>query len=510
MFFNFDQAMTQTNEPPSGGTLSIHAQIYNRLRNLIEQGQLRAGQRVSSLRAMAVELGVARGTVQVAYDRLLGEGYLVARGPAGTFVAEDAARRVQPPRQVSATPVAARPSATTDAFDQAVQASGGAAPAMLQLGLPALDEFPRKLWGRLMARQVRHAHSLTRPAPAGYEPLRKALTSYLFSSRGIESGPAQLFIVPSYKAGLELTINALAERPGHIRGSKAWVENPGYPPTAQLLQHLGLQPCFMPVDEHGLDVDFARKHGADARLAVVTPSHQSPTCVALSLPRRRALLDWAAEKHAWIVEDDYDGEYRYRGHPLPALKSLDTFERVIYCGTLSKVMFPGLRLAYVVAPPGLVSAFETAARAAAYGGCPELMQAAVTEFIVEGHFSRHIKRMRGLYARRRAFLTAALKPYENAGYTVGLQDGGMHLLLDVPAQCDDAALAQAAQAAGFGVHSLSAWRNGEVGRRALILGFTNVRSPADAAQQVTRLMQALTSAGPAAVIQQTRLNAQIT
>ncbi|MBB3212746.1 GntR family transcriptional regulator/MocR family aminotransferase [Herbaspirillum sp. Sphag1AN] len=487
--------MSKISKDQSTTSGNLHAQIYSRLRNMIEQGQLKAGQRVSSLRTMAVELGVARGTVQVAYDRLIGEGYLVARGPAGTFVA--AAQLAQQARQHHALHATdPRPASGVDvlAAREVKIDFGGAVPAALQLGLPALDAFPRKLWQRLMARQIAHSHALTNPSPMGYAPLRSALISYLGASRGIEATPAQLFIIPSYRAGLALTINALALNAGEagLSGSQAWIENPGYPPTARVLQQLGVQPCCIPVDDQGLDVAYAQQHYQEAKLAIVTPSHQSPTGVALSLSRRRSLLEWAAQQRGWIVEDDYDSEYRYRGHPLPALKSLDDAERVIYCGTLSKVMFPGLRLAYVVVPPSLVEAFTIAANHAVYGGCPELQQAAVTEFIVDGYFSRHIKRMRALYASRREFLVEALTPYEAHGFKVRLHDGGMHLLLDIPAGQDDRLMAQAAQAAGFGIQALSVWTKGDARHHALMVGFTNVDSLAEAERQVVRLMQVLT------------------
>jgi len=479
----------------SSAASTLHAQIYTRLRTLIEQGQLKPGQRVSSLRALAEELGVARGTVQAAYDRLLGEGFLIARGPAGTFVAEHAApapRRALARKAVAPRGAAQRP-ASRRATNEVTIESGAGAPMLLQLGVPAFDEFPRKLWSRLLARQVRQAHALTKPHPAGYGPLREALAAYLHRSRGFALQPAQVFVVPGYTAGLALTVDALALAGDDRRVAEndAWVECPGYPPTAQLLARLGLHPRWVPVDGQGIDVDFGAKHFPHAKLAVVTPSHQSPTGVALTLPRRVALLDWASKQRAWIVEDDYDGEYRYRGHPLPALKSLDTNDRVVYCGTLSKVMFPGLRLGYVAVPQSHVDAFEAASERAVHGGCPELIQAAVAEFVTEGHFSRHIKRMRTLYARRRAMLAAALRPYEAQGFAVRLQDGGMHLLLDVPPDRDDVAMARLAREAGFGVHSLTAWRRGRSGRRALLLGFTNVSSEAEAARQVAKLMRVL-------------------
>ena len=478
--------MKQAQNPPpihaGSGATPIHEQIYLRFRSMIEQGQLRPGQKVSSLRALATELGVARGTVQVAYDRLLGEGYLVARGPAGTFVTEHTAPAK--PVRAKRSSVAARVLPDADAPDTVIELEGGS-PVPLQMGLPALDEFPRKLWARLMARQVRKAGSLNRPAPAGHMPLREALAAYLHRSRGIDAHADQVFIMPAYTASLSLAVDAL-----ELARASAWVEHPGYPQTTQTLTRMGMQTCDVRVDEHGIDVEFGRSHFPNARLAVVTPSHQSPTGVALPLQRRVELLDWAVQHDAWIVEDDYDGEYRYRGHPLPALKSMDSYGRVIYCGTLSKVLFPGLRLSYVVVAQSLVPQFELACRRSVHGGCPELMQAVVADFISEGHFSRHIKRMRTLYARRRALLAEALAPYSAEGFVVHLQDGGMHLLVDVREDLDDVVLASRARKAGFAVHALTAWRNGSPGRRGLLLGFTNIRNRDEAEQQVAALIRA--------------------
>ncbi|SIT45966.1 Transcriptional regulator with HTH domain and aminotransferase domain [Paraburkholderia piptadeniae] len=466
-------------QPMARAAAPIHEQIYARFRSMIEQGQLSPGQKVSSLRALATELGVARGTVQVAYDRLLGEGYLVARGPAGTFVSEHTAPAK--PAHAKKAPVAARPLSVPEAV---IETEGGN-PAPLQMGLPALDEFPRKLWARLTARQARKVGSLNKPPPAGYMPLREALAAYLHRSRGIDAHAAQVFVVPAYTASLALIVDALG-----LARESAWIEHPGYPPTAQTLKRMGLRVCNVPVDEHGLDVGFGRKRFKNARLAVVTPSHQSPTGVAMPLQRRVELLDWADAHDAWIVEDDYDGEYRYRGHPLPALKSMDACGRVIYFGSLSKVLFPGLRLSYVVVAPNLVPQFELACRRTVHGGCPELMQAVVADFIAEGHFSRHIKRMRTLYARRRAMLAESLAPYAADGFVVHLQDGGMHLLVDVREDLDDVVLASRARDAGFAVRALTTWRNGSPGRRGLLMGFTNINSQAQAQRLVTELFRA--------------------
>jgi GntR family transcriptional regulator/MocR family aminotransferase len=473
--------MSQPPVKKGSGAEPVHEQIYTRFRAMIEQGQLSPGQRVSSLRALAVELGVARGTVQVAYDRLLGEGYLVARGPAGTFVSEHSAPAR--PQRAKGRRAAARAVPSEESPELAIEMEGGT-PALLQLGLPSLDEFPRKLWAGLTARQARKAGSLNKPSPAGFGPLREALAAYLHRSRGIDAQPGQVFVVPAYTASIALSVDAL-----ELAGHAAWVEHPGYPPTPQTLGRMGLTTCNVPVDEHGLDVGFGRAHFPHARLAVVTPSHQSPTGVALPLQRRVELLDWATERGAWIVEDDYDGEYRYRGHPLPALKSLDACDRVVYCGTLSKVLFPGLRLSYVVVPQSQVPRFDLACRRTVHGGCPEFMQAVVTDFIEEGHFARHIKRMRALYARRRAMLAQALAPYEADGFTVHLQDGGMHLLVDVRDDLNDIVLASRARKAGFAVRALTEWRNGSPGRRALLMGFTNLRSQAEADRVIAELVR---------------------
>jgi GntR family transcriptional regulator/MocR family aminotransferase len=238
-------------------------------------------------------------------------------------------------------------------------------------------------------------------------------------------------------------------------------------------------------------VQAGRARCPDAALAVVTPSHQSPLGVALSLPRRHALLQWASDADAWIVEDDYDSEFRYTGPPLPALKSLDREDRVIYSGTFSKVLFPGLRLGYMVVPRGRLDDFAQSCRFGLWGVCPELLQAVVCDFMTGGDFARHIKRMRALYAKRRAFLVDALRARVPAGMTVHMTQGGMHLLISVPADVSDIEWAWRARAAGFAVQPLSLWSPEAGGGQGLMMGFTNVESAAQAQQQVDALMTAV-------------------
>ncbi len=462
----------------------LHLQIYERLRALILQGSMAPGSRAPSLRALAVELGVARGTVEAAYDRLVGEGYLVTRGPAGTFVAAHAALAT---RAAARRETAPQRRGTAAAKTPTLEEAG--TPLALQLGLPALDEFPRKLWARLTARQARLEGSLTRPAPAGHPRLREALADYLHRSRGLSARAEQVFIVPGYTAALGLCVDAVLQA-----GDAAWVECPGYPTSARVLTQLGLKPVPVPVDDDGLDVSTAMRRSPQARLAVVTPSHQSPTGVSMTLARRQALLAWAVGANAWVLEDDYDGEYRYRGHPLPALKSLDLNDRVVYCGTLSKVLFPGLKLAYLVVPQAQQGLFEAASQRALHGGCPDLQQAVAADFILEGHFARHIKRMRTLYAKRRGYLAEALMHQRALPLTVEMREGGMHLLARLPDGSDDLALQQCARQAGFALQALSAWSGGDRRQRGLLLSFTNVASAAQARRLCERLMAALAPA----------------
>lgn len=460
IFQQFDWAMAQ----------ALNQQIYDRLRSQMAKGTLAAGQRVPSLRNLAAELGCARGTVETAYARLVGEGWLVARGPAGTYVADDAqlALRCAPARSVIRQAAAPRP------------------PELLRLGLPALDAFPRKLWARLVARHARAAASLDRPDPAGHAALRAAIATYLERSRGVICLPHQVFVVPAYTAALNLLAEVLLRK-----GDSAWIESPGYPATARVLSRAGARIVPLPVDDGGLVVAEGLRRASTARLAVVTPSHQSPMGVAMTLTRRLALLDWARRADAYVVEDDYDGEYRYNGHPLPALHSLDANGQVIYLGTFSKVLFPGLRLSYVVAPQTLVTTIRAACAQALHAGCPDLYQTVVAEFLDQGHFARHVRKMRALYAQRREYLVHSLGQLAAEGLKVVPGQAGMHIVVRSTRAEPDTELARRAQAAGFAVQSLSTWSVDGRGPQGLLVGFTNVATAREAAGLVKRLRAAV-------------------
>jgi GntR family transcriptional regulator/MocR family aminotransferase len=306
--------------------------------------------------------------VENAWGELVAQGWLERRGQAGTFVSERLS-----PQQAAPTRLAA--------------GSEPAVPLPFKMGLPALDLFPRGLWARVMGRRLRTQtrFDLAPGEPCGEPILRRAIVDYLRLSRSIECQPEQVLVTGSYAASMTLILRTLA-RPGQTM----WMEDPGFPLIRPVVTGQGVVINPVPVDDEGMDVAHALRCFPKAHFALLTPAHQSPTGVALSLERRRQLLAWAAQNDGWIIEDDYDSEFRYRGKPLPPLKSLDAPQRVIYCGTFSKSLFPALRAAWLVVPPPQVDAFR---RQAELMSCsvPTLWQQTLADFIQEGHFWRQLR-----------------------------------------------------------------------------------------------------------------------
>lgn len=459
----------------------LYRQLYDRVRASIAAGDLAPGDRVPSARALAKELGVARGTIELAYELLTSEGYLLARGQAGTVI-HPALPPAEAPRPQPAAPADVPLFLSQDTISRPAQL------LPFQMGVPAMDAFPRKIWARLGARYLRgmQAADLDYPPPHGLPALRSAIASYLQVARGIDCGAHQVFVTTGYRASLQLAALAVM-RPG----DRAWVEDPGYPPTRQLLRESGLLPVPVPVDAQGLMVERGIALAPDARVVTVTPAHQSPLSMSLSLPRRHALLDWAAAQGAWVVEDDYDGEYRYASRPLPALASLDRHGRVLYAGTFSKVLFPGIRLAYLVVPQAQVAAFERVARIFFSAATPAITQAIVADFMAEGHFSRHIQRMRKLYAERRAATIVALERGLEGRLRTEPQPGGMHLVLRLPGERSDQPLAEKLLAQGMAVQPMSRWWASERSGSAILLSFTNCTTPAQAERLGALIRQSL-------------------
>jgi GntR family transcriptional regulator/MocR family aminotransferase len=311
---------------------------------------------------------------------------------------------------------------------------------------------------------------MVHPSVYGLEVLRAEIAAYLQVSRGINCSPSQVFVTSGYRHTIELIVHALLKT-----GDRVWLENPGYPPTRELLGHMNIAAVSVPVDGGGMIISEGIKAAPRARAAVVTPAHQSPLCVTLSLPRRLALLDWAGRNKAWIIEDDYDGEYRYVSRPLPALKSLDRDGRVLYSGTFSKVLFPGIRLAYLVVPETEIERFEQISQTLA-GGSPQLTQAMVTAFITDGHFARHIQRMRKLYAVRREATAAGLESVLGKHMRIDAQPGGMHLILRLQGEQSDRLLSARMREDGLYAEALTDWTMADDRASALLLNFTNIVS----------------------------------
>ncbi len=379
--------------------LPLYQRIARQLKSAIERGELTPGSRLPASRVYAQEQGVSRATIENAWGELVAQGVARAAWAGG-----DLCQRAAQP-----APAGAGTASATGRAD-------GAA-AVSVWGLPALDLFPRGQWARVMGRRLRtqSRFDLAPGDPGGDPLLRQAIVDYLRLSRSIDCQPDQVLITGSYAASMNLILRTLAQPGQHM-----WMEDPGYPFIRPVVEAGQLAVDAIPVDDEGMDVGWGQRHHPQARFALLTPAHQSPLGVALSLPRRRQLLAWAAERDAWIIEDDYDSEFRYHGKPLPPLKSLDAPQRVIYAGTFSKSMFPALRTAWLVVPTPLVARFhQTAERQSCT--VPTLWQQTLADFIQQGHFWRHLKKMRASYSQRRQWLESALQAQ---GFQVTPQLGG--------------------------------------------------------------------------------------
>jgi GntR family transcriptional regulator/MocR family aminotransferase len=429
---------------------------------------------VASIRSLAEELGVAKRTVEAAYDILIGEGYLITQGPKGTIVNPDL---------VVSKKSSARKTQLRDpelATIMKLRESDG----LFRLGVPALDHFPFKAWLLVSGRAVREmgVNDLLNPSVMGYLPLRKAISNYLNVSRGINCSPEQIIITSGYKHSIALILNTLSQK-----SDKVVFEDPGYIFGQKLLKRIVSKLFFNPVDSQGLNLDYFKKHNSDAKFVLTAPSHQSPLTVSLSLSRKHELLEWAQKNRSWIIEDDYDGEFHYTKRIIPALKSLDVNDRVIYVGTFSKTIMPSIRTSYIVAPLETVDRFIETSEITETSH-PLLTQKILTNFINEGHFYRHLKKMRILYQARRTFVLKALEKVFPYVFTLDPTDGGMQIIAYLRNSTDDKGLAKLWQDNGLLVYPLSNWYSGSKKRFGLVIGFTNIRSESEAINAFKRVI----------------------
>lgn len=462
----------------------LQRQIYDDLRRLILDRRLAPATRLPSTRELARELAVSRNTVLAAFEQLLAEGYLSGRRGAGTYVSAELP---------DAAPVAANVMSTVAKPRRRGLSRRGAALAGIvhrrrghgepfSLGQPAVDEFPFDVWSRLLARTWRSPGGLAGHGnPAGHPPLRAAIADYLGTARAVRCTAEQVVIVAGAQQAVALAAQILLDP-----GDEALIEEPGYAGLRGALTAAGLRVTPVPVDAEGIDIDRGAALAPDARFVCVAPSHQYPLGMTMSLARRLALIDWARRQDAWIVEDDYDSEYRYAGRPLAALQGLDETGRVLYVGSFSKVLFPTLRLGYVVVPEDLVDAF-CRARAALDDHPSMLAQPALAQFFAEGHFAAHVRRTRRLYAERQEALLDAAGRHLDGLLEVAPDEAGMHLLAGLaPAlanRMDDRAAAERLAAAGVTATPLSDYYVGPPDRQGLLLGYAafDARAIEDAA-----------------------------
>ena len=473
---------------------AAYRQVYRQLRAAILSGELPPGSRLPATRALARASGIARVTVVEAYRQLEAEGFTESRVGAGTFVAAGVvAAGVVADGRVAASgdaPVAFRP-ALTEWGRRAVEA-GHSAPSPdsgrpeidFGLGRAFAELFPYDIWRRLLARYLSTDDAMLSRygSPAGFFPLRQAVAGYLGRARGVRCAAEQVVIVSGAQQALDI-LSRLLLNPGE----EVVVETPGYRDAFTLFRLHGAQLVGLPVDEEGLPVDRIPA-GCRARLAFVTPTHQFPKGGTMPLARRMALLAWARARGALVIEDDYDGDLRYDGHSLAALQGVDADGRVVYLGTFSKVLFPALRLGYLVLPPPLVTPFVRA-KDLVDRGAPTLTQAAVADFIAEGHFERHLRHLRRLYGQRRATLGAALTARLGERMHFSPLAAGLHVMLFPEAGVDEARLVREAAARGVRVHPGAPYHLERPAPPSLLLGFSGL-SEAEIVEGVRRLAEA--------------------
>lgn len=469
-----------------------YRRLYQALRRAIVSGRIAPGQRLPASRTLAEQLSLARGTVLQAYEQLSIEGYITTRRGAGTFVATVLPEQLDPasshphPLQLDTKPrpVSQRMQQHIRHHTKVLIQSSTVRP--FQSGLAPLDAFPRTTLARLANATIRSLpmDTLGYNVGAGYQPLREALAAYLRTTRGLQCTAHQIIVTTGSQQGLHLAAEVLCDS-----GDQVWVEDPCYggARAAFVAKELTLAP--VPVDEQGLNVEAGRAQAPHAQMAYVTPAHQFPLGPTLSLERRIALLQWAEANEAWILEDDYDGEFRYAGQPLATLQSLDRHQRVIYVGSFSKVLAPALRLGYLVVPEDLVETFILA-KTASDRHTPLLMQAVLAAFIHEGHFGRHLRRMRKLCHERQQALLDALEKHLRPWLTFGPDPAGLHLTTFLRHHADDQAVAEQAAQIGIRLSPLSRYRIQAPIPPGIVLGYASFTASEmqEAARRLARVL----------------------
>jgi GntR family transcriptional regulator / MocR family aminotransferase len=445
----------------------LFRQIYLQVRSGVLAGVLVPGSKLPATRALAAELGAARASVVAAYELLRAEGYVAGRAGSGSFVSDDLGGLALRParRRVAARQPAPAPAQAYTALGRSTAQTDE---RPFNTGRTLTDARTVEVWRRLTHRAVRSLgpQDLGYSDPCGFIALRRSICDYLRAARAVRCDPEQIVVTAGTQQAIDITIRVLL-----APGDTVWVEDPGYAMTFELLRLAKVRPHPVPVDRHGIRVAAGIRAAPRARAAFVTPSHQFPTGVPLAMARRLELLAWARRSGAFIVEDDYVSEFRYSGPPLASLQGLDEDERVIYVGTLNKALFPGLRIGYAVVPPALLPAF-VAARYLMDRQPPSLHQTVAAEFMRQGHFAAHIRRMRLLYREQRDALAETLLRRAGGALAIDVPDQGMHLIAYLANGASDVALEAQALRSGIVVRAMSRFYRAAPKRPALMLGFS--------------------------------------
>jgi GntR family transcriptional regulator / MocR family aminotransferase len=447
----------------------VFRQIYLQLRSAILSGTLLRATKLPSTRELAAQLGVSRSAVVSAFEQLLAEGYVLGKKGAGTYIASDLPEPFEAIHGRKKRPASvAKPAASFRDLGGFVDVTAQSDERPFNLGRTLVDARTAELWRKLSARTLRSfgRHHLGYGDPRGTLELRRSVCDYLKAARGVRCEPGQVVITAGTQQAVDI-VTRVMQGPD----KEAWIEDPGYSLTRLTLVAAGAKVCPIPVAQHGVNVNEGIRRAPKARAVFITPSHQFPKGVALSMARRLELLAWARESGAWIVEDDYASEFRYGGRPLTSLQGLDEAERVIYIGTLNKALFPGLRLGYAVVPPSLVRAFVTA-RYLMDRQPSSLCQAVVAAFMEEGHFAAHIRRMREVYRNQRDALVAALRRRLGDHLTVDPPDQGMHLVAYTRRGLSDVTIERAGREHGVVVRAMSRLYVEAPAQSALVMGFS--------------------------------------
>ncbi len=457
----------------SAGGAFLYRDLYEQLRTAILDGRLRPGTRLPATRDVSRTFNLSRTTVLTAFEQLKAEGYVEGRTGSGTYVCEVLPEQLlhatrahsQSPlshRRIALSVYAKRLQPFRPALAQPVRA--------FRANQPALDLFPATLWAQVASRRLRRASTqlLAGGAPLGYPPLREAVAEYLNTSRGVRCSTEQVLIVSGAQEGLDRTARVLLNP-----GDAAWMEEPGYPVAADVLRAAQAEICPVSVDAEGLALERAIRRWPRPKLLYVTPAHQFPLGVTMSLRRRLALLEWARKSGVLIFEDDYDSEYRYSGRPVPALQGLDRAGVVIFGGSFSAVMFPAMRLGYLVVPPEMVDVFA-AAQAVSTHHPPLLGQAVLCDFIREGHFARHIRRMREVYAERLGVLLKAAEKELRGSIEISNVEAGLQTIGCLHEGFKADKIVAAAAKRDVELKSLSRYYAREKPTNGLMLGFAAV------------------------------------